>query len=370
MAYEMSRAYGVGILGNCCTHGEFVALALKEEPAAKVVAGWEDDPRRAAGLSTALGLELASSPEALFDDPSIEIIALACSPHEKAAWVERAVRAGKHVLLNKPMAESLDSARRIEMAMAGANSQLVFDIPAIARFHPVTARILDEVRAGLYGRAISYTHAFGFTFSTDFPLARVWPERLDPPSRSGGGELTNLGCYAVDYMVGLWGRPRSIQAKSTAYWDVYRDAGIENFGQVIADYGDFFAVLASGKQPLQTLPSMGVTEALNPRNWHNVLEMQFEHHNLTVLPYENVLIHNGTRIPLEDYLAGYTCVTPFQQLLRAIETGKTPDSDAASARLGVEVLMAAYQSVAEGGKPVALPRERGSNPGTAHLEYR
>ena len=86
--------------------------------------------------------------------------------------------------------------------------------------------------------------------------------------------------------------------------------GVENFGQVIADYGDFFAVLAGGKQPLETLPSMDVAEALNPRNWHNVLEMQFEQHNLTVLPFEDILIHNGARIPLEDYLAGYYLPDP------------------------------------------------------------
>jgi hypothetical protein len=40
----MSQRYGVGIIGNCCTHGEFVAFALKQEPEAIVVAGWEDDP--------------------------------------------------------------------------------------------------------------------------------------------------------------------------------------------------------------------------------------------------------------------------------------------------------------------------------------
>jgi predicted dehydrogenase len=358
----MPKQYAVGILGNCCTHGEFVALALKQEPAAKIVAGWEDDPRRTAGLSAAVGLDLASSPEALLADSAIDIIAVACSPHEKAAWVEKIAQAGKHILLNKPMAESLDSAWRIERAVAASKIQLVYDIPVIVRFHPVTSRLLDEVRAGRYGRAINYTHTFSFTLSTDFPLEAVWPERLDPPSRSGGGELTNLGCYAVDYMIGLWGRPRSIQAKSTGYWDIYGEARIENFGQVIADYGDFFAVLAGGKQPLETLPSMDAAEALNPRNWHNVLEMQFEQHNLTVLPFENILIHNGARVPLEDYLAGYTCLTPFQQLLRAIETGQIPDSNVASARLGVEVLMAAYQSAEQGGKPVALPLESGENP--------
>ena len=358
----MPKQYGVGILGNCCTHGEFVAFALKQEPAADIVAGWENDPRRTVGLSAAIELELAPSPEALLSNPAIDIIALACSPHEKANWVEKAVQAGKHIFLNKPMAESLDSALRIERAVAGSKIQLVYDIPAIARFNPVTSKLLAEVRAGEYGRAINYTHTFSFTFSTDFPLPAVWPERLDPPARSGGGELTNLGSYAVDYMVGLWGRPRSIQAKSTAYWDVYREAGVENFAQVIADYGDFFAVLASGKQPLQDLPSMDVAEALNPRNWHNVLELQFEQHNLTVLPFENLLIHNGRRTPLEEYLTGYTCPTPFQQLLRAIETGQAPDSSVQSARLGVEVLTAAYQSAERGGTLVALPEEGDDNP--------
>jgi predicted dehydrogenase len=358
----MPKQSGVGILGNCCTHGEFVAFALKQEPAANLLAGWEGDPRRAGGLSAAIGRELASSPEALLDDSAIDIIALACSPHEKAGWVEKAAQAGKHIFLNKPMAESLGSAWRIERAVAGSKSQLVYDIPAIGRFHPVTAKLLDEVRAGQYGRAINYAHTFSFTFSPNFPLAAIWPERLDPPSRSGGGELTNLGCYAVDYLVGLWGRPRSIQAKISQYWDVYREAGVENFGQIIADYGDFFAVLASGKQPLETLPAMDVGEALNPRNWHNVIEIQFEQHNLTVLPFQEILLHNGARIPLEDYLTGYAYLTPFQQLLRAIETGQAPDSNAESARLGVEVLMAAYESAGDGGKLVALPLGRGENP--------
>jgi predicted dehydrogenase len=264
--------------------------------------------------------------------------------------VEKAAQAGKHIFLNKPLAENLDSARRIEKAVGDSGVQFVYDIPFIMRFSPVTAKLLDEVRAGKYGRPINYTHTFSFTFSTDFPLATVWPERLDPPEKSGGGEMTNLGCYAVDYMVGLWGRPKSIQAKSAHYWDIYREAGVENFGQIIADYGSFFAVLAAGKQPLQTLPSMDVSEALNPRNWHNVLEMQFEAHNLTVLPFHEILIYNGRSMSPQEFLDGYTCPTPFQQLLRAIETGQTPDSNIKSARLGVEVLVAAYQSAKEGSK--------------------
>ncbi len=359
---DAPRRYGVGILGNCCTHGEFVAAALKAEPRAKIVAAWEADPRRTRGLADATGLELAAAAEALLDNPYIDIIAIACSPHEKADWVEKAVQAGKHIFLNKPLAESLASAHRIEAAVKASNVQFVYDIPFIVRFQPLTAKILDEVRAGAFGRPINHMHSWSMTFSTDFPLPVVWPERLDPPAYSGGGEMTNLGCYAIDYMVGLWGRPKWVQAKSTNYWDIYRQADVENFGQIIADYGSFFAIIATGKQPLQTLPTMDVTEALNPRNWHNVLEMQFERHNLTVLPFHNLLIHNGRTIAGDDYVGSYQVTSPFQQLMQAIESSTPPDSNAESARLGVEVLMAAYKSTQNGGAAVPLPFDEGANP--------
>ena len=150
------------------------------------------------------------------------------------------------------------------------------------------------------------------TFSRDFPLADYWPERLDPASKSGGGELTNLGCYAVDYMVALWGLPESIQAKRMTTWDAYRDAEVENFGQIVADYGRFFAVLAAGKQRLRSLPSMDLAEALTPRNWHNVLELQLAEANLTVLPYSDLVIRDGRALSPEEYLGDFHCLTPFE----------------------------------------------------------
>lgn len=353
--------YRVGVLGNCCTHGEFVVAALREEAGAELVAGWEADPRRAPALAGLLGVELAESPEALIDDPEVDVVALSCDPCDKARWVEQAAAAGKHIFLNKPFAESLDSARRIESAVERHGVQLVHDI-VIARFHPVTAKLLGEVRSGLYGEPVHHAHSFAMTFSLDFPLAGLWPERLDPPARSGGGELTNLGCYPIDYMVALWGLPRSVQAKSATTWAEYRDAGVESFGQIVADYGSFFAVVAAGKQRLRSLPPMGLAEALAPANWHNVLELQLADANLTVLPYADLVLRNGEELTAERYLGGFRCETAFEQLARAIETGVPPDSSAAAGRAGVEVTMAAYRSIAGGGAVVPLPLADGGNP--------
>jgi predicted dehydrogenase len=349
------------VLGNCCTHGEFVVAALRREAGAELVAGWEADPRRGAALARALGVELAPAPGALVADPRIDVVAVCCDPCDKAHWVEQAAAAGKHVFLNKPFADSLESARRIEDAVGRHAVQLVHDVVAV-RFDPVTAKLLREVRDGTYGEPLHHAHSFGMTFSHDFPLAEVWPERLDPPSTSGGGELTNLGCYAVDYMVALWGLPASVQAKWMHTWDVYREAGVESFGQIVADYGGFFAVLAAGKQTLRSLPSMDLAGALSPRNWHNVLELQLAEANLTVLPWSDLVIRDGRTLSAGEYLGDFRCPTPFEQLARAIETSVPPESDARAGRLGVEVTAAAYRSIVEGGTVVPLPLEDGRNP--------
>ena len=355
------RKLRVGVLGNCCTHGEFVVAALRAEPGAELVAGSEDDPRRTGALADALGMPLRATHDELVDDPEIDVVAISCDPGEKAHWVERAAEAGKHVFLNKPMCESLDSARRIVAAVAEHGIQLVHDIIVI-RFNPVTAKLLDEVRQGVYGGPLHYAHSWGMTFPNDFPLAEVWPERLDPPALAGGGELTNMGCYAIDYMVALWGRPLSVQAKWRKTWDPYRAADVENFGQLVADYGDFYATLAAGKQTIRSLPTMSVEEALAPRNWQNVLQLQFADVNLTVLPQLDLVIRDGREVTVQEYVGEFETLTPFGQLERAIETGAAPDSSAEAALLGVEVTMAAYRSIKEGGAAVELPLEDGANP--------
>jgi len=348
-----AQRYRVAVLGNCCMHGEFVVAALRDEAGAELVAGWEADPRRAPALARALGVELAPTPEALIEDPRIEILAICCAPCDKAHWVEQAAASGKHVFLNKPFCEGVESARRIEAAVERHRVQLVHDI-VVMRFAPATAKLLEEVRAGAYGEPLHHAHSFGMTFSLDFPLAEIWPERLDPPARSGGGELTNLGCYAVDYMVALWGAPESVQAKSRRTWDVYRQAEVENFGQVVADYGSFYAVLAAGKQRLPSLPSLDLAEALRPRNWHQVLELQLSEANLTLVPYRDLVQLDGRSLTVEEYVGDFRCPTPFAQLARAIETSVPPDSSARAGRLGVEVTSAAYRSIAEGGTVVPL----------------
>ena len=313
------------------------------------------------GLETAMGGKLAQCGQAIIDDPNVEIVALACSPHKKADWAEAAAAAGKHIFLNKPFAGSLDSARRIGTAVEAAGVQLVHDI-GIHRAHPLTAKLLGELRGGVFGNPIGYFNAWSMTFSEDFARAEFWPERLANPSESGGGELTNMGCYAIDYMLALFGMPKSIQARKSDFWGCYSHAGVENFGQIVVDYGTFYALLNSGKQPLNDVAEMDVAGALQPRHWHNLIELQFEGHNITVMPYADFLVRDGEKIAVANYLAGYDFRSAFRQLTDAIEGGPAPESGAHIAADGVESLMSAYRSAVRNGEPVKLPLEDRVNP--------
>ncbi len=176
-----AKPYGVGIVGNCCTHGAGLCAAFKGRADTRVVAAYEKNPRRGRELAEALGGPLADSYDAVIQNPEVAIVAIATDPCDKADMVEKAAAAGRHIFLNKPFCDSLDNARRIAVAVANAPVKvwLVHDIPMV-RSVPVYARLMEEVRSGKHGRVLAYHHLFGMDFPMDFDLKSVWPERLDP----------------------------------------------------------------------------------------------------------------------------------------------------------------------------------------------
>jgi predicted dehydrogenase len=343
------RSYGVGILGNCCTHGAGLCSMFKSRSDTHVAAAYEKGARRGPELEQALGAPLARSYEEVVATPGVDIVAIACDPCDKADMVEMATAAGKPIFLNKPFCDSLDNARRIARAVADSQAPLVHDIPMV-RSVPVYARLLDEVHAGRYGKVMGYHHFFGMNFPMDFDLKGLWPERLDPPEKSGGGEMTNMGCYAVDYAVSLFGRPAAVSAKWRKTWDVYIEADVENFGQILLDYGDFSAFLEVGKQQLK-----------GEHRHSNAMAIHFEHTALFIDASAQLAAVNHVPQDYADFAKGASAIGSIEQLIAAIEHGTPPTSDAATGVLETEVLMAAYQSILDG-RPVQLPLTSGANP--------
>lgn len=346
------RQYGVGVLGNCCTHGAGVCNQFMGHADTRVITAYEKNPRRATELGQVFGAPLARSYEEVINHPEVDFVAITCDPGDKADMVEAAAAAGKHIFLNKPLCESLDSARRIAKAVQTHAVHFVHDIPMV-RFVPVYARLLEETQAGKRGSVLGYHHRFGMNFPMDFDLKATWPERLDPPEKSGGGEMTNMGCYAIDYAVSLFGLPQAVTAKWHKTWDVYRAADVENFGQIILEYGDFFAFLDVGKQ-----------QFTGTHRHSNAVTINFEHETLFIDSNAQVVTINHVPHDYTAFVEGATVVDSVEQLIGAIESGVSSPhitSNIETAVIATETLMAAYQSIVEK-RTVTLPLSSGTNP--------
>ena len=79
-------------------------------------------------------------------------------------------------------------------------------------------------------------------------------------------------------------------------------------------------------------------------------------------PYTDTCVLNGVAKPMAEYVGDTVVEGSTDQLLRCIETDAEPRDIVEVGRMGVEVLMAAYRSIEEGGKPIRLPLQEGDNP--------
>jgi phthalate 4,5-cis-dihydrodiol dehydrogenase len=152
--------------------------------------------------------------EDLCADPNVEAVYVA-TPHQfHAVHAVAALSAGKHVLVEKPMALSLDECRAMIAAARNANKQLIvghshsFDLPVLH-----TKRLLES---GKYG-SVRMISALDYT---DFLYRPRRPEELD--TAAGGGVFFNQAVHQVDILRLLAGSPVKSVRCSAGAWDPKR----------------------------------------------------------------------------------------------------------------------------------------------------
>jgi predicted dehydrogenase len=133
--------------------------------------------------------------ESLLADPEIELVYNALPPSLHAQWSIAALRAGKHVLCEKPFTMTAAEAERVVDAAAGSGLRVIEAFHD--HYHPLSAWIRDFVTSGQLG-AIRRLEAV-FTGSTPFAAHTLRHE----PSL-GGGALMDLGCYPVHWVRSLF----------------------------------------------------------------------------------------------------------------------------------------------------------------------
>lgn len=202
---------GIAGLGRAFT---LMIPTFTRDPRIQLVAAC--DPRESARdqFHRDFGAPIYSTVEDLVRDPSVDAVYVA-SPHQfHASQTAVAAAHGKHVLVEKPMALSLDECNTMIDSCARAGVQLI-----IGHCHSFDAPYLQArafVRSGEFG-SVRMVHAINYT---DFLYRPRRPEELD--TKEGGGVVFSQAAHQVDVVRLLVGDEISRVRAVTGRWDSAR----------------------------------------------------------------------------------------------------------------------------------------------------
>lgn len=236
---------GLGVIG--CGSVFDVAYSglidrLHARDRAHVSAVYDIDPRkrRDAAARYEVDPELVN-PETVIGDDDVDVVLVLTSMNEHGSFSMAALEAGKHVLVEKPMATSLEEAATL-LELSTTSPGLLVCAPHIL-LSPTYRAIYDTVRDGAIGRLLTARARYGHA-------GPWWSEWFYRP---GGGSLFDLGVYNVTSLCALFGPARRVTAmvgvaipEREVNGTTIRVEADDN-AHVLLDFGDSrFAVVTTG----------------------------------------------------------------------------------------------------------------------------
>ncbi|NDJ77613.1 MAG: Gfo/Idh/MocA family oxidoreductase [Chloroflexi bacterium] len=173
----MREPLGIGLAGMG-GFGTFCLAAYAAMPEVTVTAVADLDRARAEAAA-APGTTIYTDYARMVADPAVHIVAINTPPHLHARMARDAIAAGKHVLVEKPLATTLDDARTVITAAQAAGVQITVDF--VLRYHPLHQLAAQVVHSGALG---AFRHWSLENFATDetlLPGHWFWD-----PAQSGG----------------------------------------------------------------------------------------------------------------------------------------------------------------------------------------
>jgi predicted dehydrogenase len=173
------------------------------------------NPTRAAELATVYtGARPITDYEQALADPAVDAMIVSTLNGSLAPIALRAVKAGKHVLVEKPGA--LNASQLREIAAAAVDSGVKVRIGYNHRFHPALQKARQLADSGVLGPLIFLRGRYGHGGRKGYE--KEW--RADP-KLSGGGELIDQGVHLIDLAAWFLGDFSSIAGHAATYfWDM------------------------------------------------------------------------------------------------------------------------------------------------------
>ena len=343
----------VGMLGYGAIGHEH-ALAVDAVPGLSLAAVSDLDPRRVDVARTVAGdVRVHATADALLGDDDVDLVVVSTPPDSHADWALRAVKEGKHVVLEKPMA--LSTAACDEVIDRAAEARLLAVVYQNRRFDPDYRVLRDVVRAGRVGELF---HVEAFVGGYGHPC-NYWHS----DARVSGGAIFDWGSHAIDQLLDLM--PGSIaHVTATNHKRHWHDVTNADHSRVTlrftsgAEAQFIYSDLAAAPKPKWW--ALGTRGALRG-DWRTERVLR---RTATGTLDEDVLAPADSPAAMSLYAADGSVTSlavppapPFafhRELADLLLDGLPMSVTAAQSRRVVAVMEAAERSAADGARPVAV----------------
>ncbi len=178
----------IGVLGAAAIVPSALINPAKSVHGAQVLAIAARDPKRAYRFAKKHNIpRVHQTYTALLADPDIDAIYNPLPNGLHAEWTIRALKAGKHVLCEKPFASNTQEAE--EMAAAAREAGLILSEAFAYRYHPLTSKVKEILASGEIGKVQHIDARFCFLLPS--------PKNIRFNYDLAGGALMDSGCYPV-----------------------------------------------------------------------------------------------------------------------------------------------------------------------------
>ncbi len=200
----------LGILSHAHGHLGVYCQIMKDYADVELVAGWDDNADRGQTAAGNYGYEFRSSPEAVVEDPGVDAVMIGIETNRHADMVELAARAGKHILLQKPMATTLADCDRIIKAVN--DSGVKFSMAFQMRRDPANIELKRLLEQGVVGNVsvIRRRHCIGVLLNESFVNS---PARWHFDPEANIGMFFDDASHPADWFYWLLGEPVSVMAE-------------------------------------------------------------------------------------------------------------------------------------------------------------
>ena len=339
------NSIGFGIIG-CGMISQLHADALKEVEGAELRGVYDPVPGRAEDFAQKKGGIPYQDINVLLSDPAIEAVCICTPSGTHAELAVQVACAGKHVVVEKPMAITLGQLKQVENACN--ENHVKFCCISQLRFTRDYRLIREAVAEGKLGKLVCGDVYMKYYREPSYYAGSSWRGTL---AMDGGGALMNQGIHGVDLLQSIMGPVKSVFARSRT---LLHNIEAEDTLSAVLEYEN--GALGVIQATTSVCPGYSRKLEINGTQGSITLtEDRITSWDLADAP-EHLAhpVESGIRTAGDPSALDAAChAAQLSDMVQAIRTDRSPLVDQKEGKKAVEIILAIYRS-AQTGKPVEL----------------